>query len=380
MSNVSWIGEWVDHQRRKHNRKSVWQKMHIDGWLLTALLFVLTMGLIILYSAANGDLATLNRQIIRILMALGLMVLVAQISPSRYRTWAPFIFGIGLFLLVAVLLIGHIGKGAQRWLDLGLFRFQPGEIMKLAVPLMLAWYLGQRPLPPSLHDFSISSLIIAIPALLVAKQPDLGTGLVIAAAGGCVILLSGVSWRWLGLGTAAAAIATPLLWHVMHDYQRARVLTFLNPERDPLGTGYHIIQSKIAIGSGGFFGKGFFLGSQAHLAFLPEHATDFIFAVCGEELGFLGSALLIIGFSCIVARGFYIAVQATDTFSRLLAGSLTLTFFISFFINIGMVTGTLPVVGLPLPLVSYGGTSMLMLITGLGMLMSIETHKKLIAG
>jgi rod shape determining protein RodA len=250
--------------------------------------------------------------------------------------------------------------------------------MKLAVPFMLSWYLSEHPLPPRFKVLIVCALLILVPAFLTAKQPDLGTALLIAASGVGVILLSGIQWRIVFLFIVLVCTITPFVWHHMHDYQRNRVMTFLNPERDPLGTGYHIIQSKIAIGSGGVFGKGYLNGTQSHLQFLPEHATDFIFAVCGEELGLMGSLALIILYILLIARGFYISFHARDTFSRLLSGSITLTFFFSMFINIGMVTGILPVVGLPLPLVSYGGTSMVTLIAGFGLLMSVHKHRKLV--
>lgn len=362
-------------QRRQ---KNFWEWLHLDVILIAGLLLLASFGLFILYSAGNQDWDTLIRQLIRLGLAFAIMLVLAQIHPQRYQAWTPWLFALGISLLLAVLIMGQIGKGAQRWLDLWLFRFQPAEFMKIIVPMMLAWYLHAHPLPPTPKQLLLASIIIFLPALLIAKQPDLGTALIIAGAGSCVIILAGISGRIMaGLGILAIAGA-PLLWHVMHDYQRERVLTFLNPERDPLGSGYHIIQSKIAIGSGGLFGKGWLNGTQAHLQFLPEHATDFIFAVIGEELGLFGGLVLLLLFSLIIGRGLYISLQAPDTFTRLLAGSITLTFFISVFVNMGMVTGLLPVVGIPLPLVSYGGTSMVTLIAGFGILMSIKTHQKLI--
>jgi rod shape determining protein RodA len=359
--------------------KSIWQRLHLDGPLLCALLLLGTMGLIILYSAGNQSFDLILRQLTRLGIAFVLLFILAQISPERYQLWAPWFFGVSLILLVVVLLTGHIGKGAQRWINLGFIKFQPSEFMKLAMPMMLAWYFHIKPLPPKKGVLLVAALLLLIPTLLVAKQPDLGTAILIATAGIAVTLFAGVSWLLLiGLGAFLAAIS-PVLWHFLHDYQRERVLTFLNPERDPLASGYHIIQSKIAIGSGGFEGKGWLQGTQSHLQFLPEHTTDFIFAVAGEEFGLLGGIVLILIFLLIVGRGLYISVNAQDTFSRLLAGSICLTFFVSLFVNIGMVTGILPVVGVPLPLVSYGGTSMVTFIASFGIVMSIHTHRKLVA-
>jgi rod shape determining protein RodA len=274
--------------------------------------------------------------------------------------------------------MGDIGQGAQRWLDLGFIRFQPSEIMKLAVPMMVVWYLSDKRLPPTGWKLLLAGVLILAPVVLIAKQPDLGTSLLIGSSGFFVLFLAGLSWKLLGGLTLAATAGTPVLWHFMHEYQRQRVITFLNPEQDPLGTGYHIIQSKIAIGSGGLFGKGWLNGTQAHLEFLPERSTDFIFAVLGEEFGLVGIGVLLFVYAFIIVRSLYIATQAQDTFSRLLGGSLAMTFFIYIIVNTGMVTGLLPVVGLPLPLVSYGGTSMVTLMAGFGILMSIHTHRKLL--
>jgi rod shape determining protein RodA len=282
--------------------------------------------------------------------------------------------------LVAVLLLGDVGKGAQRWLNLGLFRFQPSEIMKIAVPMMIAWYLAEATLPPKRLSLLTAITILIVPTLLVAKQPDLGTALLIASAGVFVLLLAGLSWKLIFGSIVVLVSSLPLMWnYLLHGYQRQRVLTFINPENDPLGAGYHIIQSTIAIGSGGIYGKGWLNGTQSHLDFLPERSTDFIFAVFSEEFGFLGILVLLAIYGSIIVRGMVIANQAQDTFSRLLAGSLILTFFVYVFVNIGMVTGILPVVGVPLPLISYGGTSMVTLLAGFGILMSIQTHRKLIS-
>jgi len=305
---------------------------------------------------------------------------VAQLSPDSIEHWSPWLFGLGLIMLVAVLAVGEIGKGAQRWLDLGLFRFQPSEIMKIAVPMMVAWYLAEAALPPARLRLLIATIILITPTLLVAKQPDLGTALLIASSGIFVLLLAGLRWRIIFSVLVLLAAAAPVVWnYLLRDYQQQRVLTFLSPEKDPLGAGYHIIQSTIAIGSGGTYGKGWLNGTQSHLDFLPERSTDFVFAVFSEEFGFLGTLLLLGLYVFIIGRGLYIAAQAQDTYSRLLAGSITFTFFVYVFVNIGMVSGLLPVVGVPLPLVSYGGTSIVTLLAAFGILMSIQTHRKLIA-
>ena len=365
---------------REDASKRDWQHiLHFDAALLFGLLAISALGLFVLYSSAGGDDHLVIRQIVRLGIAFGGMVVVAQLRPQWLQRWTPWLYGLGLTLLIAVLVVGDVGKGAQRWLDLGFVRFQPSEMMKLAVPMMVAWYLSDKRLPPTYTRLLIAGTLIVTPVLLIAVQPDLGTSLLIASAGFFALFLAGLSWKLLGgLGLLATAGA-PVLWHFMHDYQRQRVITFLDPEQDPLGTGYHIIQSKIAIGSGGLFGKGWLNGTQAHLEFLPERSTDFIFAVLGEEFGLFGIGVIVVIYSFIIVRSLYIAAQAQDTYGRLLGGSLAMTFFIYFIVNTGMVTGLLPVVGLPLPLVSYGGTSMVTLMAGFGILMSIHTHRKLLA-
>lgn len=358
--------------------RSLWERLHIDPPLFCGITVLLSMGLFILYSADNQSWSLLTRQLLWVGISSCVMLIFAQIPPRKYYQWAPWVFSVGVLLLIAVLLVGRTSNGAQRWLGFGFFRFQPSEIVKLAMPMMLAWYLEKKSLPPTLTTLLISCVLLLIPLALVAKQPDLGTALIIVFTGICVLLLAAIPWRYVLTLLLAAACAAPFLWHFLHDYQRQRVLTFLNPELDPLGTGYHIIQSKIAIGSGGLWGKGYLHGTQSHLQFLPEHATDFIFGVVGEEFGLVGAVLLITVLTFIVLRGLYISSQAQDTFSRLLAGSLSLTFFLSFFVNIGMVTGILPVVGVPLPLISYGGSAMLTIMAGFGIMMSIHTHRNLL--
>ena len=318
------------------------------------------------------------RQMLRLAIAFGTMITVAQISPGLLQRMTPWAYAAGILLLLAVLLGGEASGGAQRWLDLYIVRFQPSEMMKLAVPMMVAWYLADIRLPPKPLQLVAGGVMIVVPMLMIARQPDLGTALLIASAGFFVLFLAGLQWRLLIVMALLAAAAAPLLWHFMHDYQRQRVITFLNPENDPLGTGYHIIQSKIAIGSGGLYGKGWLNGTQSQLDFLPERSTDFIFAVLGEEFGFIGILVLFAFYVFIVIRGILIAIQAQDTYTRLLAGSITMTFFVYVIINTGMVTGILPVVGLPLPAISYGGTSIVTLMAGFGILMSIHTHRKLL--
>lgn len=349
--------------------------LHIDFPLFGLLLLLMGFGLIILYSASNENIAVMNRQIIRLCFALSVMFIFAFIPPHRYKLWTPWIYISGMILLIAVMILGKIGKGAQRWLDLGFFRFQPSEIMKLAVPMMAAWYIDQKGGLHHRKNIIVTFAIILLPTLIIAKQPDLGTGIMVASAGICVIFLAGLSYRFILTATGLCLLFLPIMWHFLHEYQKKRVIMLLNPEKDPLGAGYHIIQSKIAIGSGGLAGKGWLLGSQSHLNFLPEHATDFIFAVCGEEFGYIGSLILITIIVSITLRGLHIALQAQTGFTRLLAGSLGFAFFISAFVNIGMVMGILPVVGIPLPLVSYGGTAMVTFMAGFGILMSISTHK-----
>ena len=368
----------LDTHREDASRRDWQHLLHLDAMLLFSLIALSALGLFVLYSSAGGDDRLVLRQCIRLGIAFSAMIVVAQLRAQWLERWTPWLYGIGLLLLAAVLVVGDIGKGAQRWLDLGFVRFQPSEMMKLAVPMMVAWYLSDKRLPPAPSRFLLAGALIVVPVLLIAKQPDLGTSLLIASSGFFVLFLAGLSWKLLGGLALVAGAGAPVLWHFMHDYQRQRVITFLDPEQDPLGAGYHIIQSKIAIGSGGLFGKGWLNGTQAHLEFLPERSTDFIFAVLGEEFGLFGIAVLLVIYSVIIVRCIYIATQAQDTYSRLLGGSLAMTFFIYIIVNTGMVTGLLPVVGLPLPMVSYGGTSMVTLMAGFGILMSIHTHRKLL--
>lgn len=363
---------------RKHTQpiyRFTAKAMHIDVPLLGLMLLLITIGLLILYSASNANSGMLTRQSMRLIFASLIMLILGYVPPHKYKIWTPWIYGVGLALLIAVMLMGKIGKGAQRWLELGVFRFQPSEIMKLAVPMMAAWYFDRQSKPGSFKVISIAALIIFIPAALIAKQPDLGTAIMVASAGLVVVFLAGIRFKLILVCVLIMASAIPVVWHLMHDYQKQRIYTLLDPEQDPLGAGYHIIQSKIAIGSGGIAGKGWLDGSQAHLNFLPEHATDFIFAVSGEEFGFAGGFILIVLIVLISLRGLSIASNAQTTYTRLLAASLAMTFFLSGFVNIGMVMGILPVVGIPLPLVSYGGTAMVTFLASFGIIMSISSHR-----
>jgi rod shape determining protein RodA len=352
--------------------------LHIDGGLFTGLIAILAISLLAIYSAVGQNGALVISQSIRMLAALAAMLVMAQVEPGFLRRMAPWIFSLGLILLVLVLVTGDIGKGARRWLDFGV-RFQPSEIMKLGLPIMLAWLLHERPLPPSFGMIVTCLALILAPITLIALQPDLGTAIMIALSGAVVIFLSGIGMMYIAGAIGIVLVSMPVLWYVvMHEYQKQRVLTLFDPGSDPLGAGYHIIQSKIAIGSGGIFGKGWLNGSQGQLEFLPERSTDFIFAVIGEEFGLLGSLTVLLIYLFIVGRGLFIAATAQDTFSRLLAGSISLTFFFYVFVNTAMVTGLVPVVGVPLPLISAGGTSMVTLLAGFGILMSIQTHRKLL--
>lgn len=352
--------------------------LKLDGPLLVGLSLVAIYGLFVLYSASGQDWGTVLRAITRLGIGTVAMVALAQVRPHQLRAAAPWLYAAGLIMLIVVDAMGVIGKGAQRWLDLGIVRFQPSEIMKLAVPMFCAWYLRERPLPPTIPDLLVLATIILVPAGLTAVQPDLGTAVLITIGGVLLVIMAGLSiWFMLG-AIAVTAVGGWFGWSMLHDYQRNRVLTFLDPQSDPLGAGYHIIQSQIAIGSGGLFGKGWMNGSQSQLQYLPERHTDFIFAVIGEEFGLLGLTLLLLLYLFVVARALYLAAQTQDTFARLLATSLALTFFVYIFINAGMVSGLLPVVGVPLPLVSYGGTSMVTLLAGFGILMALYSHRKLI--
>ena len=349
-----------------------------DGPLLILISITCLLGIFVLYSASNESLDVLTRQIFRIFIAFTAMMLVSQIPTEVLRKLSPWGYIGGIILLSMVLWLGEFGQGAQRWLNLGI-RFQPSEIMKLSVPMMIAWYLHEKRLPPTGKELIVIMVLVIIPGLLIARQPDLGTSLLVIAAGLIVVFLSGIPFRYIFSLIILCIPSSLLLWKFMKDYQRQRVLTLINPDTDPLGAGYNIIQSKIAMGSGGIFGKGWTNGSQVQLEFLPEKNTDFIFAVVGEEFGLLGVLTILTLYILIIGRGLYIASNASDLYGRLLAGSISLTFFVYVFVNTAMVIGLMPIVGIPLPLISYGGTSMVTLMIGFGMLMSINSNRKLVA-
>ena len=362
-------------------RASILQRVHIDGWLLFLLLVLGAIGLFILYSAGGKDQGLLIKQASSFGLGLLIMAVVAQFDPRFMASWSALFYVIGIVLLIIVDVIGHNAMGATRWINIpGVVRFQPSELMKIFVPMTLAWYVSRHNLPPSFKRILISGGLIVLPFILIARQPDLGTALLVLVSGVFVLFLGGLRWRWI-LGAVAAVVPIALgMWmFVMRTYQKQRVLTFLNPESDPLGSGWNIIQSKAAIGSGGVFGKGWMLGTQSHLDFLPESHTDFIIAVLGEEFGLVGICMLLLVYLLLIARALIITLQAQTVFGKLLAGSITLTFFIYVFVNVGMVSGLLPVVGVPLPFISYGGTSLVTLLSGFGILMAIHTHRKWIA-
>ena len=353
------------------------QRLHIDFPLLLAFLAILMISLTAIYSASNSNIDAVVNQAIKILISISAMAVVAQFSPLSYGRVGPWLFLLCLVLLILVLVIGETRNGATRWLNIGI-SFQPSELMKIAMPLMIARYIANGALPPTVFSVGVSITIVLIPSVLIMLEPDLGTSILIAFSGLVVIFLSGLKKRYLAVALGLLLASLPLMWSNMHSFQKNRVLAFLNPGSDPTGSGYHLIQSKIAIGSGGLFGKGWLNSTQGQLDFLPERTTDFIFAILAEEFGFLGISLLIGIYLFIIGRGIMIAINAQDLFSRLLASSISLTFFVYVFVNIAMTTGLLPVVGIPLPLISSGGTSMLTMMVGLGMLMSVQTHKRLV--
>lgn len=361
-------------------KKDFWKKVHLDPLFFLFITLLLAYSLFILWSASGQDIGMLERRVAQIVIGFVVMITFAQIPPRMYEKWAPFLYIICVLILLFVDVFGYSSKGAQRWLDLGFIRFQPSEVAKIAVPLMVAKYINRKGCPPPLTTILQTLAIIAIPALLVAMQPDLGTAILIMMSGVFIIFLAGIQWRYILLAAILIAAFVPIMWFfLMHDYQRERVLTLFNPERDPLGTGYHILQSKTAIGSGGLWGKGWLQGTQSQLEFLPERHTDFIFSVIAEELGLFGAIILLILFLCLISRGLLISTQAHPAFGRILSGGLILVFFVYAFINIGMVSGILPVVGVPLPLISYGGSSLVVLMAGFGIIMSIRTHRYLLS-
>jgi len=363
-----------------HQKRTIWTRIHIDPTFCLIIAALLIYSALVMWSASGQDPGMMERKLGQITMGVVVMLVMAQIPPRVYEGWAPYLYIICVILLIAVDAFGQISKGAQRWLDLGVVRFQPSEIAKIAVPLMVARFINRDVCPPTLKNTAIALVLIFMPTLLVAAQPDLGTAILIAASGLFVLFLSGMSWKLIAIAVLLVAAFIPVLWFfLMHDYQRDRGMMLLDPESDPLGAGYHIIQSKIAIGSGGLRGKGWLHGTQSQLEFLPERHTDFIFAVLAEELGLVGVLILLILYVLLIMRGLTMAARAQTTFGRVMAGGLMLIFFVYVFVNIGMVSGILPVVGVPLPLVSYGGSALIVLMAGFGIIMSIHTHRKLLS-
>lgn len=360
------------------NRLIVLLTRHLDPFLLAVVGMLLSVGLVVLFSASGESFGRVGGQMVNIAVAAGVLWVVANVAPQHLLRLALPVYILGLVLLIGVALFGEVSNGARRWLHLGVTRIQPSEIMKIGVPLMLAWYFDRYEAILKFRDFIVGGVLVAVPVLLIARQPDLGTALLVTAAGFFVLFLAGLSWKVMMALGAAAAASMPVLWGMLHDYQRQRVRTLLDPSQDPLGTGYHTIQSTIAMGSGGVFGKGWLNGTQARLDFLPERTTDFVFAVYAEEFGLFGNLILLTLFLLVIGRGLYITGNASTLFSRLMAGAVTMTFFTYAFVNMGMVSGILPVVGVPLPLISYGGTSLVTILFGIGILMSIHTHKRLV--
>ncbi|EXH25692.1 rod shape-determining protein RodA [Acinetobacter baumannii 25493_8] len=356
---------------------SRWQQLHIDPWLCLFLFLNALLGLTVLYSASAQDVGLVSKQAMSFGIGFLVMISLAQIPPKVYQAFSPYFYLFGLFSLIGVMVFGEVRMGAQRWIDIpGFGSVQPSEFMKIGMPMMVAWFLARKPLPPSFSQVILSLMLIGVPFLLIAEQPDLGTSLLVLASGIFVLFLSGLSWRMIGAAAACAAIVIPIAWEfLLHDYQRQRVLTLLDPEADALGTGWNIIQSKTAIGSGGFSGKGFLEGTQSHLHFLPEGHTDFIIAAYSEEFGLIGVLILVILYSAIIFRTFQIGLQSFHNYGRLVAGAVGLSFFVYVFVNAGMVSGILPVVGVPLPFMSYGGTAIITLMATFGLVMSIHTHR-----
>ena len=351
---------------------------HVDGLLLGLVLALMVAGLLILFSASNGNIARVSAQLANMVVALGVMWVFANIPPHFLVRLAFPVYLVGVLLLVAVALAGEVAHGARRWLDFGITRIQPSELMKIAVPLAMAWYFNRHEASLRLWNYAVAVVMLLLPVALIARQPDLGTALLITASGFFVLFLAGLPWRIIGGSAIASLVAAPFAWSLLHDYQRQRILTLIDPAQDPLGAGYHSIQSTIALGSGGLLGKGWMSGTQTRLDFIPERTTDFVFAVYAEEFGLIGNIVLLLLLLLVVSRGLMIAAAAPSLFARLLAGAISLTFFTYVFVNMGMVSGILPVVGVPLPLISYGGTALVSICLGFGILMSIATHKKLI--
>jgi rod shape determining protein RodA len=377
MSNQDFLRRMPKSGIGFRRRDRIAQRFHIDFVLLFLLLGIATFGMIVLYSASSSSVLAIQKQGAFFAIAFCAMFVIAQIPVDFMRRSAPWMYAAGVILLVMVLLVGIGAKGAQRWLGVGGIRFQPSEIMKLAMPITIAAFLSRQFLPPRFIHILMALVLIAMPTALIIKQPDLGTAILVLVSGMVVLFYAGLQWRYIILAFAGFGASLWPVWHYMlHDYQQKRVLMLLDPESDPLGAGWNIIQSKTAIGSGGLDGKGWLEGTQSRLDFLPEGHTDFIIAVMSEEFGLLGVILLIIAYILVIARGMHIAINAQDSFGRLLAASISTTFFVYVFVNMGMVAGMLPVVGVPLPFISQGGTAIVALMSGFGILMAIATEQK----
>lgn len=362
------------------NKLPLWIRLHIDIPILLIVLSLTIYSIMIIWSATGQDIDMMQRKVIQIVIGFSVMIIMAQISPRIYENWAPYLYIFCIILLIFVDAFGQTSKGAKRWLDLGFIRFQPSEIAKIAVPLMVSRFVNRDFCPPTLKNTLIILILIFFPTLLVAGQPDLGTSILVASSGLFILFLTGINWKLISITATGVSFFIPILWFfLMYDYQRDRVMMFLNPEMDPFGSGYHIIQSKIAIGSGGIFGKGWLHGTQSQLEFLPEQHTDFIFSVLAEEFGLFGVFVLILLYLLLIIRGLIIAANAQNIFGRVIVGGLILILFVYIFVNIGMVSGILPVVGVPLPLISYGGSALIVLMGGFGIIMSIHTHRKFLS-
>ncbi len=357
-------------------RQRVWAATQLDAWLVLGIVLLLSVCLITLYSASHQNMVVLERQLLRIGSGFAVMMVLAALPARFYLNLAPLLYAGGIFLLMAIFVMGSISKGAQRWLELGFVKFQPSEMMKIAVPLMLAYLLQMESLPLRFKTVAISLLCMLVPVLFIAKQPDLGTALSVLASGLFVLFFAGLPWRWIGYTVVSCILAAPVFWMLLHDYQKQRIWTLLDPERDPLGTGYHSLQSKIAIGSGGLWGKGWLQGTQSQLDFLPEHTTDFIFAVFCEDFGFAGVVCLLTLYFAVILRMLQLTLSLKRNFHRLFASSVLFTFCFYLFVNMGMVAGILPIVGIPMPLLSYGGTALVTILSSFGILMSMHATCK----
>lgn len=362
---------------RVRSDASIWHRIHLDPWLLVFLILNAVLGLTVLYSASAQNTAMVMKQAMSFGLGFIVMFIMAQVPPKMYQGFSPYFYTMGVISLLAVMIFGEVRMGAQRWIDIpGFGSVQPSEFLKIGMPMMVAWYLSKHPIPPKFKHIFISLILIGVPFLLIAEQPDLGTSLLVLASGMFVLFLAGLSWKLIFSAIALVVAIIPIAWQfLLHDYQKRRVMTLINPDADVLGSGWNIMQSKTAIGSGGFSGKGYLEGSQSHLHFLPEGHTDFIIAAYSEEFGLLGVLLLIAIYFAIIIRTFQISLKSFHNYGRLVAGAYALAFFVYVFVNAGMVSGILPVVGVPLPFMSYGGTAIITLMATFGLIMSIHTHR-----